>query len=168
MIGRRFGHLTVVKQVQSQKRGKVRAAQYECLCSCGKKKTVTASHLRSGNTISCGCQMGVKQRRKGTAMRALMRKYKYMAERRELVWALNEQQFEKLTSSPCFYTGRLPAQKIKVNSDVYTYNGVDRVDSSAGYIISNVVPCCKDANLAKNALSQKEFYKLCREVVQLH
>lgn len=44
--------------------------------------------------------------------------------------------------------------------------GLDRVDSSQGYILSNVVPCCKNCNQAKNDRTQEEFIKHCLAVIQ--
>jgi hypothetical protein len=39
----------------------------------------------------------------------------------------------------------------------YLYNGLDRVDNTKGYIISNIVSCCGQCNRAKGILSQEEF-----------
>lgn len=47
-----FGRLTVIKQVG---RNSGRAAIWECLCSCGVIKNITAGTLRNGTTKSCGC-----------------------------------------------------------------------------------------------------------------
>jgi len=47
-----FGRLTVLKYAGATKAKK---AKWECLCSCGKKKTVVAGDLNSGRTRSCGC-----------------------------------------------------------------------------------------------------------------
>lgn len=52
MIGKTFSHLTAVKD--SGKRLH-RNIIWECLCDCGNTTYVIASHLRSGNTKSCGC-----------------------------------------------------------------------------------------------------------------
>ena len=49
---------------------------------------------------------------------------------------------------PCHYCGgTLPE----------TGKGIDRVDSSLGYVHGNVVPCCTSCNRAKNAMSLVEF-----------
>ncbi len=37
------------------------------------------------------------------------------------------------------------------------YNGVDRVDSLKGYVEGNVRSCCKECNVFKFALSEKDF-----------
>jgi hypothetical protein len=39
----------------------------------------------------------------------------------------------------------------------FTYNGIDRIDNSQGYIIDNVVPCCTKCNIAKGRQSIQEF-----------
>ena len=56
LISRRFGSLTVVSRCESHKypNGQ-KARRYVCLCDCGNSTIVTARHLRSGNTKSCGC-----------------------------------------------------------------------------------------------------------------
>ena len=54
MIGKRFGRLTVI--AKSEKQTSNRQARWVCLCDCGTiLPSVTGSHLRSGNTKSCGC-----------------------------------------------------------------------------------------------------------------
>lgn len=56
--GERFGRLTVVDFAGSFKlRSEKSVAKWLCLCDCGKQISVIGSHLRSGNTQSCGCKM---------------------------------------------------------------------------------------------------------------
>jgi hypothetical protein len=53
MVGRSFGLLTVLRDLESksgQKKSRVLAR-----CACGAEQTFTASDLRTGNTTSCGC-----------------------------------------------------------------------------------------------------------------
>lgn len=53
MIGKTFGHLTVIKQVEGKKQD--RLAWYLCSCRCGNKSIARGTSLRSGQTTSCGC-----------------------------------------------------------------------------------------------------------------
>lgn len=53
---------------------------------------------------------------------------------------------------------------VRYNDDVLLYNGIDRVDSSLGYTVDNVVPCCKLCNQAKNNLSKQEFVDWVKRV----
>lgn len=51
LIGKRFGKLTVIKQVAS-KRGH---SCWLCQCDCGNTKEVCSIELKNGDTLSCGC-----------------------------------------------------------------------------------------------------------------
>lgn len=50
-IGKKFGKLTVLKEVEKQGNNRM----FLCECECGNLKTVRGSHLISGETKSCGC-----------------------------------------------------------------------------------------------------------------
>jgi 5-methylcytosine-specific restriction endonuclease McrA len=64
-------------------------------------------------------------------------------------WTLSWEQYEELIRRCCEYCGlSLP--------EVST--GLDRKDSSRGYTPDNVVPCCRECNVAKNAwFTYEEF-----------
>lgn len=49
---KQFGRLTVLERAKNVKPGKTK---WKCRCSCGNIATISASHLKSGHTISCGC-----------------------------------------------------------------------------------------------------------------
>ena len=46
--------------------------------------------------------------------------------------------------------------------------GLDRVDSSRGYVIGNVVSCCARDNAAKSDLTQKQFFEQIKAVAIRH
>lgn len=48
----KFGRLIIIREVDKSKCGKRR---FLTKCDCGSEKTVQLTHLRSGNTKSCGC-----------------------------------------------------------------------------------------------------------------
>lgn len=50
-IGKTYGRLKVIKRVENK--GKMIAV--ECICSCGKTKTIILSSITEGKTTSCGC-----------------------------------------------------------------------------------------------------------------
>jgi hypothetical protein len=52
IIGNRFGRLTVLECVGLNKCG---GTIFLCECDCGNKKTISRSHIVSGDTRSCGC-----------------------------------------------------------------------------------------------------------------
>ena len=52
LTGQRFGRLTAIKFMGTNKRGR---AEWLCRCDCGTEKVINASNLGNGNTVSCGC-----------------------------------------------------------------------------------------------------------------
>jgi len=52
LINKKFGRLTVVRQVGLNKEKK---ALWECICDCGNKKITSSVLLRRGTVRSCGC-----------------------------------------------------------------------------------------------------------------
>lgn len=64
--GKVFGRLKVLYEARTTDR----CTYWLCLCSCGNKTTVNASHLARGRTKSCGClrrQVGNFNNQKGDA-----------------------------------------------------------------------------------------------------
>jgi hypothetical protein len=60
-----FGRLTAVRRVGSDKQ---KNALWLCACECGRTAKVIATHLRNGNTKSCGClvkDLGTKRAQDG-------------------------------------------------------------------------------------------------------
>ena len=74
-------------------------------------------------------------------------------------WELSMDQSALFYTQPCHYCGEPPNGKL---------NGIDRQDSSVGYIIENCVPCCTTCNYAKQQLSPDEFVWHCKKVVQFN
>lgn len=52
LTNQRFERLSVIKEAAKNKHGNI---MWECLCDCGNKVNIAGSHLRAGNTKSCGC-----------------------------------------------------------------------------------------------------------------
>jgi len=66
LTGRRFGRLVATKFLYREAHN----SYWQCLCDCGKLSKVTALHLNSGHTKSCGClsrehkdSIGIRTRR---------------------------------------------------------------------------------------------------------
>lgn len=134
-----------------------------CDCVCGGDTIVSTNQLRSGNTKSCGCRIGATH---STAARdKLLRDYQSNAKTRGHLWSLSPDEFFRLTVGDCHYCGAPPGHTKAVpprksgiqNGAHYTYNGIDRVDSSVGYTLSNCVSCCSICNLAKKDTPYDEF-----------
>lgn len=92
--------------------------------------------------------------------------YRNGAKNRELEWALSREQFEKLITSPCHYSGFLPSKEIETKGGSFFWTGIDRMDSSKGYTIDNVVSCHEFANYAKRNRSYEAFIKWLDQLVE--
>lgn len=59
MVGKRFGRLVVIREVEPRKYNglSVRRLQYLCKCDCGEEVSVVGENLRRGDTSSCGCAL---------------------------------------------------------------------------------------------------------------
>lgn len=171
LTGKRFGRLIIVCQSLKSKCNK---AQWLCRCDCGKELVAVSGNLVSGLTTSCGCRKLEISSATGTANAihesaeaALLVKYKYFAAKRELPFALTQDQFNTLTSSDCHYCGCHPAQRSK-RRHPYVYNGIDRMNNERGYDFNNCVPCCGQCNRAKSAKSYSEFMDWIDRLVRYH
>jgi hypothetical protein len=161
LTDRIFGKL----KVKERAKNKHTMTCWRCVCQCGNELIVQAKHLKSGRTQSCGC----RRTKKGAAFRYVLRHYQSGARKRGLVWMLTPREFHKLTSSPCYYTGRRPSTtQVSKSGETYTYNGIDRLDSSRGYTTDNCVPCYKEINRMKGSIPVQEFIKLVKEIAVKH
>jgi hypothetical protein len=122
----------------------------------------------SKKTQSCGClnlehriEMGHKHKKENgeSSFNTLYTNYRRRAKMKNISFELSKEIFKSITSQNCFYCGSKPHQKIQMyfNSGFYLYNGIDRIDSSKGYTLNNIVPCCGTFNYAKKEMSQTEF-----------
>ena len=84
--------------------------------------------------------------------------YKYNAKDRDLDFQMTEEQFEVLVKDSCHYCGIL-----RPNAT----NGIDRVDSSKGYIPGNIVTCCGPCNRMKNNLLRAVFVDKATKIMRI-
>ena len=162
-IGNRYGKLVVIRRAGT----KAKYATWLCRCDCGGEKVVSGAYLRRAYTASCGCAKNALPKGEA-AFNSMYSKMKRAASRRGYEWQLSKEEVKRITSSPCHYCGCAPAQRGSrghpgLNGEYY-FNGLDRVDNAISYVMSNVVPCCKNCNYAKRAMSQSEFYDWIEKV----
>lgn len=148
----------------------VRKGLWSMQCSCGTVREVRLDAYRNGRSMSCGCyreelsRAGIGKYRLAegeSARRQLLLIYKKGAERRGHAFTLTRDQFFEITTSICHYCGRVPAQRLDKrligSNGVAIYNGIDRLDNSAGYTRKNCVSCCKVCNYAKHNMTYEAF-----------
>lgn len=160
MIGRVFGKLTVIKRMENSKGNNNR--RWLCKCTCGEKKIATTTYLKNGKTSHCGCSKKAKYvDRTIPAINILIGSYKRISKIKNREFILSREQFIDITSSNCHYCGEPPNKTIednlRGNKSYYTYNGIDRKDSSKGYTPENSLPCCTKCNFVKGSTSYDLF-----------
>ena len=161
LTGKRFGRLTVIRRSYPNQGI---YPMWLCRCDCGNEKIINGGSLRSEHTKSCGCLIKeyidkIKLKLGLATMHRLINVYKRSAKIRGIEYKLTEKQFANLTQRDCHYCGAKPSN-IHIHKDTngdYIYNGLDRVNNNKGYIINNVVPCCKRCNRAKRNFTLEDF-----------
>ena len=83
--------------------------------------------------------------------------YKENACKKGREFSLSYDEVIELVQQNCYYCGSGPSLET-VSSEGWKRNGIDRIDSSKGYIPSNVVPCCSRCNFMKSTMNQPDFY----------
>jgi hypothetical protein len=124
-------------------------------CGCD-RKNVNEGKLRGPKTMPWQLGSGMASRNN------IVSAYKIGAKKRGLPWELSNDECFVLFKQPCFYCGVCEyslKKGIGKTSGDYTYNGIDRLDSSKGYSQENVVSCCWKCNNMKGSLSMLEFIK---------
>ncbi len=84
---------------------------------------------------------------------------------------LDFETFILLITSNCYYCGIDGEFKKKGSGNknyINKFCGIDRVDSSKGYTLDNVVPCCGKCNIMKNKFNQSDFFDKIRKIYQNH
>lgn len=166
LTGTKHGRWTILKFIPKKDRVQGYSTWF-CKCECGKEGYVR--NFPKGKNLSCGCLQKDVTRKLGyerhgvdaeeASVRKLMRGYKVNAINRNLEWNLNSAQVKALFLSNCEYCGCEPRNFTRKwdKTVELKYNGIDRIDSSKGYNIDNVVPCCKNCNIGKRSFSKEEF-----------
>src|ERR1700676_289946 len=142
LVGKRFGKLLVKANSGFRKFGNV---AWTCQCDCGKECLRSTRTLKTGQSKSCGCYRSYprpERRLNDTCQRTLFSSYRTSARIRKFDFKLSIEEFKSICSLVCHYCSAAPSREVKYKRDVVLMNGIDRVDNSKGYEISNCVSCC--------------------------
>lgn len=183
LVNQRFGRLLVIEELPRLIKGTRKIVNWKCLCSCGKITTSTSGNLMSGHKASCGCIKSemlhkknkernydyMKKFRKGT--KDIPSKYfsglRHSAKKRSLEFSISIDFLQKLLdiqNHKCAITGvPLFISNSFAKCDKFTAS-VDRIDSSIGYIESNVQWVLATVNRVKWDLCEKTFFETCKLV----
>jgi hypothetical protein len=181
LTGKTFHNLKVLKYNHTEKpRGE---SFYDCQCDCGNTTVVSAGHLKTGHTRSCGC-LQIKIAIENSMGNTWGRKYTNpMIISAHFVWecSYNDgctfEAFMRLSQLDCYYCG-IPADQsncfnkyinkdndltnVNVSTDwarraYFKYNGLDKIDPKGDHKEENIVPSCFQCNRAKDDWSVTEF-----------
>ena len=177
LVGQKFGFLEVIKMdITSKSKGGVWRAICRCH-NCGNSEfDANVQSIMRGACTSCGCRRDQFQKITGerspnyTGYKEIRGRYwsklKNKANKRgisfclsiEDAWALFETQERR-----CFFSG-LPLRFAGNNYNKDQTASLDRLDSSQGYAINNVVWVHKDINIMKGLMSKEYFVSMCTRV----
>lgn len=175
IIGRKYGLLTVVDEIQKVIKG-VKRYYVKCICDCGNETLVEKAKVKCGETSSCGCVQ--REMRKGFGKRVSKElgeaafnetygQYKKGARARGYAFDLTKEQFREISTRPCIYCGEaLTQEKVKRDANgTFKYTGIDRYDNTKGYTLDNAVPCCCKCNRIKTDMSIEEMEHRLTKIV---
>lgn len=157
LAGEWFGDLVVIEEIAPFSSGHRRV---RCRCKCGKERLVALHNLRPGGVKHCGrCRVGTSRKDpRDKIVDGVIRDYRYRAMKQELEFSLTREDVTALLFSPCTYCGAAPANiKYAQQATEIPYNGIDRIDSTGGYVIGNVAPACIICNRAKSSMAIEAF-----------
>lgn len=178
LTGQRFGRGVVLAFVGRRGSGKNKTRYWRLQCDCGKEYEANTGNLRVGHVRSCGCfrREAVIKNALNCAVLActkppgvaafnqLLAVYKKGARENNRTWQLTDEEFRRLIYGDCHYCGQPPSRMhrsllngVGRRGTGILVNGVDRVDSTAGYTLDNCVSCCYQCNLAKRNMTPEDF-----------
>ena len=185
--GQRFNRWTVVNSTPIIKRygkqhgnGKGRPVRsFLCKCECGTERIVRGDYLHRGTSKSCGCltkdvarAKGKKQKTKESYHNVLFCNIKASARQRDLHFELTKEEHLYLIGQTCFYCGSPPVMPVTKQAKKigipFLHHGIDRKDSTIGYIKTNCVSCCSKCNYMKHTLNIAEFISHCHLIAKTH
>jgi len=166
-IGKKYGKLTVIQQGGKTPSG---ITKWVCKCECGNQVEVQGVNLRRGVTTSCGCGKGRKEEFSGSHVyKRVYNILKISTKRNNRELELSFEEWKDIVNQKCYYCGMEPYNKRYAysskrykrgieNDNIEIFNGIDRIDSSKGYIKENVVSCCTMCNRMKSDFTQEDFF----------
>jgi len=175
-IGKTYNYLTVISYEKRLDKNGTKSKWFLCKCVCGNKKFIRSANVLDGGIKSCGCKRrelinaGTKahylKNFSYPAEKKIYSNYKVDSKRNGREFTLTFEVFLKIVNKNCYYCGSNPVNKIynKTKNRFAVINGIDRVDSSKGYIKNNIVPCCSMCNMMKNKYPAKVFIKQVKKI----
>ena len=168
--GVRFGTLTVIRRGRPPE-GVSPDSVWFCQCDCGREVFASTEKLSNKKfTISCGfCLPADKvSKKKEKVYGGFFSSYTGGAKARGLDFSLTEPELVEIAKGNCHYCNQAPTRIFRLwvggVEDFARLSGVDRMDSSLGYCLSNCVPCCWTCNRMKSDIPYLAFIDKCSQI----
>jgi len=173
--GKRFGRLLVLDK-PPKRIGVRKSIGWDCLCNCGTKKSIISYFLTSGLVNSCGClhrEAAGQFKGYGEISGSFWTQIK--GHSRGRVFTITIQEAWELfleQNRQCAITGvelsfGTKEYVPKSNSRILGRTAsLDRIDSTGGYVHSNVQWVHKRINMMKGTLTMNEFLDWCQRVTK--
>lgn len=144
--------MKIVEQIRGAKN---RHPLTKFVCDCGRERIARSTRVRLGSITTCArcakadaARRGGNTRRRSNSERIQRERYstyKNNASRKGTAFEITFEQFAAFLDAPCDYCGDTESA------------GVDRIDCSIGYVVSNCCPCCSTCNYAKRTMTRDAF-----------
>ena len=164
-VGQRFGEWIIV-DTKICRDNPYSKAMVLAQCSCGTKKWCCASSLTRGKSTCCGKPIhrtgnrGSNWKGFGNISGSLIIKLRWGAKLREIDFAISGEyllEMLELQKHRCALSGKkLTPQNMSA----------DRLDSSQGYVEGNIQWVTKQINMMKRSMSNSDFIKLSKQIVE--
>ena len=149
-------------------------------CTCGNRFIKTGQWLRRSlkGKVKGSCKSCALSQRPQTVNKISPEERAYRltiiqrAKKKDIKVELTFEEFKEIASGKCTYCGVGPVERSWEGKNKHTpiatfsLNGIDRVDSSIGYIKSNCTACCKACNISKSTMSVPEFKEHIRSIYE--
>jgi hypothetical protein len=175
-IGKKFGRLIVINIVNGFIEYGIPRIAYLCRCDCKTELTITRHRLQNNKgPKSCGCLNQENRSRLGLSKRKLpphLASGKILYKKAYADGNLSFEDFCAISQNNCHYCNKPPSNshnkylhrdkwgknsQFAKDNGTFTYNGLDRIDSSKPHNLNNVVPCCFQCNFAKSNHNIENF-----------
>lgn len=185
IVGIKIGKLEILNYENTTlHKNKKNYHKYNCLCSCGKTKLIhrdtLTKYIKNNIQGSCGCNIAIARSRQAkerilqgkdrSQITYLYTQIKANSRYRRLEFKLSKEEFKELIFSNCHYCNNKPSNICKPKNyyEEMLYNGIDRIDSSKGYIKGNIVCCCFICNRAKMDMSYNDFISYLKRIGKIY
>lgn len=144
--------------------------KYTCHClNCG--NIYICNHKQFMRRTSCGCRAEDPHRNRKENIELIINRkwnsYRTNARKDGREFAIDFTLFYQLCTTSCTYCGGVSTVQVhgKRWRGTAQVNGIDRIDSTKGYVVGNITSCCSDCNRLKMEHSEEHWVVLLRNIL---